>query len=1362
MSSEGLAAPSIVVEGSAIGATLVAGNNNTIVIYGSEMLRSRAAELPDTFLRAPVGEVGANPYQALSAFDETSSHLFFGREELTGKLIGRLTALQRQLQAQPRMLTIMGPSGCGKSSIARAGIVPRLAMGDVPGLEHAMVAILQPGPHPVEALGLALARLATSERAPAAKAHEFSNELGQAGAEGRFDGLARLARMVCPPREPLIILVDQFEETWTQCRPADPNDRTAVARALAERSAFAGALMHAAAEPNGQVIVLLTLRTDFFGATSEFMEVNRAIAGGNEIVPVMSRDELHAAIAEPAKMAGHPLDSGTVSRLLDEMEGEDSGLPLLQFALYRIWEGFCDGQAASETLDALHGVGGALASRAEELFLGLPNERERNLVRRAFEEMVQIGEGSRDTRRRARLIDMVPRGVTEDNVAAALEPFVQERLVSKGIDEQGQVVAELAHEALIQHWQTLRHWIDERRADLRFGRRVQQAAIEWWDGGRPVGRLWRSPDLDLLQDYARRCPQDLTEHASEFLYRSGRERSRQQWIARLGVGAITVLFLVAAAFGIYSQYETRVAQRATINAEEQRNQALLQESQAVSILSRQATARGDAMTGMLAALEILPDPILGRNRPVSNAAGSALLDAWLHNRELADLIGHTDTLNNAVFSPDGKHIVTASSDGTARVWDLSGPHPAAIVLESHKGSVNCAVFSSDGKRVATASADGIARVWDLSGPFPTATVLKGHTDRVNSVAFSPDGKSVVTASGDRTARVWDLSGPHPTVTVLEGHTGDVYDAAFSPDGRRVVTDSSDGTARVWDLSGPRPTATVLEGHRSRVVSVAFSPDGKRVVTGSVDHTARVWDLSGPHPTTTVLKGHTSIVTSAAFSPDGMRVVTASFDHTARVWDLSGPHPTAIVLEGHTHIVSSAAFSPDGKSVLTASWDRSARVWDLSRPHPTATVLEGHTESLTSAAFSPDAKLVVTTSVDRTARVWDLSGPRPTATVLEGHTGDVTSATFSPDGERVLTASWDNTARVWDLSGPHPTATVLEGHTSIVTSAAFSPDGKRVLTASWDHTARVWDLSRPRPTATVLEGHTGGVNSAAFSPDGRRVVTASDDQTARVWDLSAPHPTATVLEGHSDVVNSAAFSPDGKRVLTTSRDRTARIWDLSGPHPTATVLEGHKDNVIGAAFSPDGKRVLTASWDNTARVWDLAGAAPTTIVLEGHTGTVNSAAFSPDGRQVVTASNDYTARVWDISGTHPTATVLEGHRGIVTRAAFSPDGKRVVTASGDGTARVWDLSGPHPIATVLERHSDTVASAAFSPDGNRVVSAPADHTARVTPVPLLETLVAKAKRSLTRCLTTAQREEFGLPRSSQAPADRYQITIPPCR
>jgi TIR domain/WD domain, G-beta repeat len=365
---------------------------------------------------------------------------------------------------------------------------------------------------------------------------------------------------------------------------------------------------------------------------------------------------------------------------------------------------------------------------------------------------------------------------------------------------------------------------------------------------------------------------------------------------RLGLAAAVLLALAAGSLAIYAfnerdlaEVQRDLAEKATKAAKEQRDQAqlqesraLVQESRALATLSQAASNAGDQPTAMLLALYALPDPGFGGKRPQSLDAAAALDQAWMRNRETA-LVGHQGTVHSASFSADGTHVVTASNDNTARVWDLGGERPSFVALEGHQGPVISASFSPDGTHVVTASEDKTARVWDLRGERPSFVPLEGHQDLVRSASFSPDGTHVVTASNDKTARVWDLRGPRPTFVALEGHQDVVHSASFSADGTHVVTVSQDNTARVWDLRGERPTFVALEGHQGLVYSAAFSPDGTHVVTASEDHTARVWDLRGERPTFVALEGHQGTVHSASFSADGTHVVTASWDNTARVW-----------------------------------------------------------------------------------------------------------------------------------------------------------------------------------------------------------------------------------------------------------------------------------------------------------------------------------------------------------------------------------------------------------------------------------------------------------------------------------------------
>ncbi|HEY9605503.1 MAG TPA: CHAT domain-containing protein, partial [Allocoleopsis sp.] len=207
---------------------------------------------------------------------------------------------------------------------------------------------------------------------------------------------------------------------------------------------------------------------------------------------------------------------------------------------------------------------------------------------------------------------------------------------------------------------------------------------------------------------------------------------------------------------------------------------------------------------------------------------------------LVELRGHQDGVNSASFSSDGKLIVTASSDKTARVWDTSGK--LLVELRGHQDGVNSASFSPDGKQIVTTSRDGTARVWDTSGKL--LVELKGHQDGVNSASFSPDSKWIVTASLDKTTRVWDISGN--LLATIKGYQY-YFSASFSPDGKRIVTASRDGTARVWDTSGK--LLVELKGHQDDVNSASFSPDGKLIATASDDGTARIWNTSGKQQAT---------------------------------------------------------------------------------------------------------------------------------------------------------------------------------------------------------------------------------------------------------------------------------------------------------------------------------------------------------------------------------------------------------------------------------------------------------------------------------------------------------------------------------
>ncbi|MEH2081700.1 MAG: tetratricopeptide repeat protein [Nostoc sp.] len=377
------------------------------------------------------------------------------------------------------------------------------------------------------------------------------------------------------------------------------------------------------------------------------------------------------------------------------------------------------------------------------------------------------------------------------------------------------------------------------------------------------------------------------------------------------------------------------------------------------------------------------------------------LDSILHKiKERNQFQGHQGSALSVSFSPDGKTIVTASSDKTARLWTLNGQ--LLQKFKGHQGNVLSVSFSPDGKTIATASSDKTARLWTLNGQL--LQEFKGHQGIVLSVSFSPDGKTIATASDDKTARLWTLNGQ--LLQEFKGHQGYVLSVSFSPDGKTIATASSDNTARLWTLNGQ--LLQEFKGHQGSVWGMSFSPDGKTIATASDDNTARLWTLNGQ--LLQEFKGHQGSVLSVSFSPDGKSIITASSDNTARLWTLNGQ--LLQEFQGHQGSVLSVSFSPDGKSITTASDDNTARLWTLNGQ--LLQEFKGHQGSVWGVSFSPDGKTIATASSDNTARLWTLNGQL--LQEFQGYQGVVLSVSFSPDGKTIATASSDNTARLWTLNG----------------------------------------------------------------------------------------------------------------------------------------------------------------------------------------------------------------------------------------------------------------------------------------------------------------------------------------------------------
>ncbi|WNG24253.1 hypothetical protein F0U62_09645 [Cystobacter fuscus] len=703
-------------------------------------------------------------------------------------------------------------------------------------------------------------------------------------------------------------------------------------------------------------------------------------------------------------------------------------------------------------------------------------------------------------------------------------------------------------------------------------------------------------------------------------------------------------------------------------------------------------------------------------------------------------IGHDGFVKTVQLSPDGIHVLTASADGTARLWRTDGTGEPRI-LEDHMNEVNSAVFSPDGTLILTASADGTARLWRTDGT-GEPRILEDHMDGVNSAVFSPDGTLILTASDDGITRLWSVHDTTHPLHILKGHKSHVNSAVFSPDGTLILTASSDNTARLWSVKGEK--LSKFNDHTGLVSSAIFSPDGAYVLTTSDDRTARLRRVDGTGDTR-VFKGHEGMVSSAVFSPDGTRILTTSQDGTARLWHIDNASQAIRVFTEHSPWWAPAVYSPDGTHILTTARDGTAYLWRTEGTEKPFELL-GHSDYMSSATFSPDGTNILTASEDGTARLWNL---RSQSTPFYIPMKSNTPAALSPDSTRLLTTS-DYTVHISSTDGTGQRLGILQGHQDIVNSTAFSPDGTLVLTASNDGTARLWNAKDTwQPPRILNVNKKKAVTSAIFSPDGSLILTIPDGPNARLWHTFTleDEPFHTLKGHHKGPLAFATFSPDSSRILTGASDGTLLWRTAKGEEPHR--LRGHDGEPISATFSPDGAYILVTFSNGQLGLWLTRDTAMPLNIFNGGTTYQNSATFSPDGSRIIVASDDGNARLWRTDGTGE-PLLIKGHMDSVLSAVFTPDGSRVLTVSYDGTARLSPVDGQGP--TLVLRHQDPLdvgnINALLTHDGTRVVTLSDDGLGRIWPL-RPEPLREYFKTATTACLTALEREEYLLETPSVA-------------
>ena len=1222
-------------------------------------------------------ERGICPYRGLRYFREEDADFFFGREAFAERLI---EALERR-----HLVAVAGASGSGKSSVVRAGLVPRLRRGT-----HERVwgiTTVFPRERPLHSLAAALLPRLEPEMSRVDRLVEV-NKLADHFSDGSVQLRDVIARVLerQPGTDSFLVVVDQWEELYTLCRDD------------AGRKRFIDTVLDATDE--GPLTVVITLRGDFYGEALSYRPLADRLQDSVLNLGPMTRPEMERAVVEPARKVGLAFEDGLIDRILDAVEEQPGSLPLLEFVLTELWEHQRGRLLVNRAYDEMGELQGAIARRADDIYESASPE-EQELLHRVFKELVRPGDLSADTRRRATFAEIGERA------RPIIQRMADARLLVTGHDRAtGEDTVEVAHEALIRHWERLRRWLESDRDFLVWRDRLRQTSDLWRQLNRDRGGLLRGSALANARHWRAERAADLSAKDLEFIDESARAELRWRWRRRLGIAAVSVA-LIALPLMVWRFIENRLAER---------------EVRAVGLLN-EANRLFDT-NPLLGALLITELPSDFEPPGGLVTARRFLDDVILPSAELR----HDERINFASFSPDGSQVVTGSDDGRVRLWPSSG-RGVPIVL-THTSAVRRATFDATGGRLVTALADGSAWIWSLDDQ--RSTTLSGGGGGLRAAAFSPEGSLVAAASEGHRVRLWELDsagGPRDLV----GHGGAVVDVAFSPDGSRLVSASLDGTARIWDLSGA--SAPLVLSQDEVVLGASFSPDGSRVLTRSYDG-VRIWDSENGRLIAQPAAG--SEAWGAEYSPDGSHVIVASGNGEATLWTAARPD-TAVTFDVGEGRLNDAAFSPDGSRIALAGQDGTAwLLCPLDSCPPRA--LRGHSDAIHSVEFSRDGTLLLTRSADNTVRVWRVSQASEPVT-LQARSARILSAAADPDissvlgglsDGRVLTWTSDPTEKVVLAGGSEPAEPEsFPADAGSIIDVNFSPDGSRAVTASADGVVKVWNAAS-WALEDSLTGHGDKVAKTAFSPDGSLLLTASADGTARIW-KPGTGASPIILRGHRATVSGASFSEDGSRVLTHSRDGTARVWNVADP--AETVVLPVESPVLSSSFGARGATVVTASEDTSVRLWRLDDPGSPVPLQYDH--LVGIAVYSRDGSRLATGAADGTVRVWEGSGRNE-PLILPGHAGKVTALAFSGDATRLLTASTDSTARLWRVDGKgEPV--VLRGHEGPVFQAFLAADGSRAATVTAG-TIRIWRLGWPQ-LLRQLRSETSACLRPADRQRY---------------------
>lgn len=1259
----------------------------------------------DNQLAPELGEYQC-PYLGLSAFGEGEQNKFFGRRRLIAEAI--------QLLQEKGVLVMTGPSGSGKSSLLVAGIMPKLKEGVLPGSDSWLyLPVVVPGKTAL----LNLAQLVQKEE-----------EILSLVEELKANPAEFLPRLNDKAGDQIaLVVIDEFEEVFTQSE--DEAEQKAVLEIVTQLS-----------DPQTKHKLLVAFHSDYEKLLDKYPTLKRNFGEATIRVTPPTSAELREVVIKPAEAIGLKFDDDLIDRLLQDVSGEKTVLPLLQFTLLRLWD---QREKNRITWEAYHKLGGgrrSLVNTATTFYQNLSAE-EKQMARRVLLAFVHSPDGSNLELVRVERQDLWKVGGNQERIEALLHKLQKERLLRFTAGETAATDQfDLVHIALTQDWQQMVEWLDQLRFDQRQRLRLRSSAAQWLARGRDPNVLRRGELLqeslgykDLSQiekEYleasvkaeqerleaekaeAERRVRDAEKLAQEAQKRAEVEAKRQEeqykayrravfLSACLGI-AIFIMFVAFAT--AYQQYNTANYQAQVATT-----------SEAGAVVAR-STAEAALLNSQLAATQVSQ-----RAAEAISAQATAEFALQEAQRSAAEaraaeaiaLTAQAVAEQNALEAQQQSQLVKSGQLSTL-AYSLRQEQPdvsTLLALEAIRlgdtveaRSVLLAILQEMSRQLT------LQRQWEFAG----------HTDRVFSGDINPARDMIASGGYDNRVILWSAETGLPLADPLVGHTNWVRRVAFNFNGQILASGGYDNKVILWNIAEIKATGrpvryATLQGHSDAVSGLAFfnnpTMSDQYVVTASHDQTLVIWDISEPtRPVrvSTPQGGHQGKVYDVAVSRDGRTMVSVGSDKVAIVWDISNPRQPSRPLyffREHVTEVNSVAISQSGEWVATGDDAGQIWVWNLATGEPLGKLL-GHTNWVTGVDFNPLGNILASSSRDGTVILWDLQEMAILSGPFAVHRDWVWDIDISDNGAQLLTAGREGTLVLWNIQTNDKLGQELNFNYffNVPVVAMSQLQEGAVLFLTQDGLTTVNNVAGKDQWADYLslpDEISFGVLPPVLSPSGEWVAQTQTNLIL-LWSEATGLRT---LPGHDLLIQTLLFSPDSQYLISAGCTAPLvaqiavlcpsvelKVWHVAtGKQVGEPIVVEELESAV-LSFSPDGQWLAVAGCGRPGQGLQLQ-----TQEAMGDKGLCG-------------AGSTVLFRVEDLAAGQLTEVrrLTEGVDGLlqtdfITAVAFSPDNQLVATGSANGSLVFWQTDTGQALTLPQNSTTGRINALLFNPDGQTLAS-----------------------------------------------------------